>query len=452
MKKEQMRPYLRTGLTAFVVIAVSIVVYFTVFHIQTIRDAIANIQYILRPIFLGLVFAFLLLPVHKRIYGFLCEKFRAKVEKNQKLRKLFNGLSILLSLLFAFAILYVLLAMVVPQVYVSIVGLVQSIPTFINTAQTWIMKFLEDNPEIQEMFLSTYNPAALSFENWLNNEIIPNLNSLASTLEWVKESLLPNITGVISNVSSLVFQILLVFKDAFIGVIVSVYLLASKDVFAAQSKKIVYSIFSPSHGDLIVAETRNAYRIMSGFINGKLLDSLIIGIITLVCCNLFKFPYPALIALIIGVTNIIPFFGPFIGAIPAAFLILLVDPMKCLYFCLFVFVLQQFDGNILGPKILGESTGLASFWVLFSIILAGGLFGFAGMVLGVPVFAILYSILGRLVESKLKKRKLPVATCDYMGTTGEMAQWTPEPSGEEKAPAEEKTETSAPAGKKQKKS
>lgn len=415
MKNSQMKPYIRAGITAFVVIFVSTVAYFLMFHIQPIVEKVAQINGILRPIFLGLIFAFLLLPVHKRIFGFLCDRAGQQMEKKKYLRSLLNGLSILLSLLFAFAVLYVLLAMVIPQVYVSIVGLVQSIPEYFNTAQKWIMTFLEDNPDIQKMFVSSFNPAVLSIEEWLNNEIIPNLDSLSSTLKWMKESLLPNITGMISNVSSLVMQLILWLKDIFIAVIVAIYLLASKDIFAAQSKKIVYGIFPVSRGDQIVKETRNAYRIMSGFINGKLLDSLIIGIITLFCCHLFGFPYPALIAMIIGVTNIIPFFGPFIGAIPSAFLILLVDPVKFLYFCLFVFILQQFDGNILGPKILGESTGLSSFWVLFSIILSGGLFGFAGMVLGVPVFAVIYSILSRLVNSRLRKKKLPTDTREYMG-------------------------------------
>ena len=178
---------------------------------------------------------------------------------------------------------------------------------------------------------------------------------------------------------------------------------------------------------------------MSGFINGKLVDSLIIGLITFICCTIFNFPYTALIAMIIGVTNIIPFFGPFIGAIPSALLILLVDPVKFLYFCIFVFVLQQFDGNILGPKILGESTGLASFWVLFSILLFGGLFGFAGMVLGVPIFAILYSVLRRLVNRGLQKKNLSIETDEYMGLTGRLSQQPPEeaPDAEEK-PAEKK--------------
>ena len=172
----------------------------------------------------------------------------------------------------------------------------------------------------------------------------------------------------------------------------------------------------------MVEETRSAYRIMGGFINGKLLDSLIIGIIALFCCNILNFPYPELLATIIGVTNVIPFFGPFIGAIPCALLVLLVSPMQCLYFVLFVLVLQQFDGNILGPKILGDSTGLASFWVLFSILLFGGLFGFAGMVLGVPVFAMIYSLLSRLVRYGLRKRGLPENTDEYNGNIPALAQ------------------------------
>ena len=421
MKKSHLRPYFRAGVTAFVVIFVSTVFFFMMAHMQNVTEKVELIRHILRPISLGLIFAFLLLPVHNKIFRFLREHV-GKKEKSQRVLSWLKALSICLSLLFAFIVLYVLLAMMIPQVYLSIVGLVQSIPEYIDTIEKWTMKFLEDNPDIQKMFMSAVNPAALNIEDWLNNEIIPNLGSLADTLEWAKASLLPNITGVISNVSSLVFQIVMWLKDLLIAVIVSVYLLASKDTFAAQTKKIVYSVLPTHWGDLLVEETRNAYRIMSGFINGKLVDSLIIGMITFVCCTIFDFPYTALVAMIIGVTNIIPFFGPFIGAIPSALLILLVDPVKCLYFCIFVFILQQFDGNILGPKILGESTGLGSFWVLFSILLFGGLFGFAGMVMGVPVFAILYSVLRRLVNKGLRKKNLSVETDEYMGITGRLSE------------------------------
>ena len=400
----------------------AILFFFMMFHVKTLFDTVSLVAFILRPIFMGLILAFLLLPVHRHIYTFLKEQVWSQGKKNSKTLGMMNGLAIVLSLVFAFVILYVLLDMVVPQVYLSIVGLLNSIPVYIANAQEWLMKFLEDNPDIQSAFMASYDGAAAALQSWLNSEILPNLESVGTTLKWLKEAVFPNITGVVSNVSAIVLQVLLLVKDILIAVIVSVYLLARKDTFAAQTKKIVYSVFSPAHGDFIVEETREAYRIMSGFINGKLLDSLIIGIITLICCNLFHFPYPVLIAAIVGVTNIIPFFGPFIGAIPSAFLILMVNPMQCVYFIIFILVLQQFDGNILGPKILGDSTGLASFWVLFSIILSGGLFGFAGMVLGVPCFAILYNLIRRLVCHGLRKDDLPTETSVYMGTTGSMAE------------------------------
>lgn len=428
----QYRPYIRAGVTAFSVVAVSILLFFTMAHLSSIGRALEHIKLILRPIFMGLVLAFLLLPVHRHVYRFLTEKVLKKPKQNAQMLRVMNGLSILFSLVFAFALVYILLAMVVPQVYISIVGLINSIPQYIRNAEQILVEFLEDNPEIQAAVITHYDTAATSLQQWLEHDILPNLESVSSTMGWVKDTVLPNLTGVVSNVSAIVVDLLFLLKDLLIAVIVSVYLLARKDVFAAQSKKIVYSLFSPAHGDFIVEETRSAYKILSGFINGKLLDSLIIGIIALICCNLFHFPYPALLAAVVGVTNVIPFFGPFIGAIPCAILVLMVSPLQCIYFILFILVLQQFDGNILGPKILGESTGLASFWVLFSIIFFGGIFGFAGMVLGVPFFAILYSLIRRLVHHGLRRHELPVNTCVYMGTTGPMADWTEESPASEK--------------------
>ena len=233
--------------------------------------------------------------------------------------------------------------------------------------------------------------------------------------------------------STVVLALVNLLKDIIVAVIVSVYLLARKDVFAAQSKKILYSIFPTRAADLLVEESRSAYRILSGFINGTLVDSFIVGVICLICFTVFQFPYPMLLAVIIGVTNVIPFFGPFIGAIPSGLLILLVSPRQCLYFVIFIFVLQQLDGNILHPKILGSSVGLASFWVLFAVLLFGGLFGFVGMVLGVPVFAMFYSVVSRLVNRGLKKRGLPLSTEEYLGKTGPLApektSSPPEPGG-----------------------
>ena len=422
MKRNDRHPYLAAGLTAFAVVAASLCLFFALFHFSDVAHFFNMLGAILRPIFMGAVIAFLLLPVHRYILRFLTAMTPDKRIKNKRDMAFLNIVAIILSLLLAFFLFYLLLAMVIPQVYDSVVGLIQAIPDYIEVVQVWLQTFFEDNPDIQAAIMPVYSSAASSLEQWLNSDILPNLESVTTTFNWVRQTILPNITGVVAGVSGMVVGFLVLVKDLLISIIVSVYLLVRKDIFAAQSKKLIYSLFRTDIADLIVDETRNAYRIMSGFINGKLLDSLIIGIICLVCCNLFKFPYPALIATIVGVTNIIPFFGPFIGAIPCGLLIFLVNPLQAIYFAIFILVLQQFDGNILGPKILGDSTGLASFWVLFSILFFGGLFGFAGMVLGVPVFAMFYSVVSRLVTYGLRSRSLPVETEDYMGKTGPMAR------------------------------
>ncbi len=422
MKRNDRHPYLCTGITAFAVIAASLCLFFTLFHFREVACFLDELGAILRPIFMGAVIAFLLLPIHRTILRFLLSMTSEKRQKNTKDVAFLNLVAIVCSLLLAIFLIYLLLAMVIPQVYQSVVGLVNSIHTYIEVVQGWLQTFFEDNPDIQASVMSIYNSAASSLEQWLNSDILPNLESATTTLEWLRKDIVPNLTGVVAGVSGVLVGFLVLVKDLLIALIVSVYLLARKDIFAAQGKKILYSMFPTKCADLIVGEARNAYRIMSGFINGKLLDSLIIGILCFFCCSLLKFPYVALISVVIGVTNIIPFFGPFIGAIPCGLLIFLVNPLQAVYFAIFILVLQQFDGNILGPKILGDSTGLASFWVLFSILLFGGLFGFAGMVLGVPVFAMIYSVISRMVAYGLRSRNLPQETKDYMGKTGPMAR------------------------------
>ena len=422
MKRNDRHPYLSAGITAFAVIAASMLLFFLLFQAREVTGFLTRLGVILRPIFMGAVIAFLLLPIHRNILRFLTAMTSDKRKEDSRSLPFLNLVSAVFSLMVAFFLFYLLLAMVLPQVYDSVVGLIQAIPDYIESVQVWLQTFFEDNPDIQAAIMPVYSSAAASLEQWLNADILPNLESVATTFQWVRTTIWPNLTGMMAGVSGVVVGFLGLVKDLLIAVIVSVYLLVRKDIFAAQSKKIVYSLFRTDIADLIVGEARSAYRIMSGFINGKLLDSLIIGILCLICCNLLKFPYPALIAVIVGVTNIIPFFGPFIGAIPCGLLIFLVNPIQAIYFAVFILALQQFDGNILGPKILGDSTGLASFWVLFSILLFGGLFGFAGMVLGVPVFAMIYSVISRMVSYGLRSRNLPQETEDYMGKTGPMAR------------------------------
>ena len=417
MRRERYKGYIAAGVTAFLVLAATLLLFFALFHIQVIRGMVDNLFQILRPVLYGLVLAFLLLPIHRHIKEFLCAILNENQRRNERILKLVHFIAIVLSLVVAVLIIYILLAMILPQVYLSLAGFVDSLPYYLRSLQDWIMVFLHNNPGIEATVLPYLESAALSVQEWFQKDILPNLESAGTILEWVKSTILPGLTSVAFNLSAFAMAFVGLLTDILIAVIVSVYLLVRKDKMAAQSKKIVYSIFPTHVGDFIVEETRNAYRILSGFINGKLVDSLIIGMICLVCCNLFDFPYPALIATVVGVTNIIPFFGPFIGAIPCSLLILLVNPVQCIYFVIFILALQQFDGNILGPKILGDSTGLDAFWVLFSILLFGGLFGFAGMVLGVPVFAMFYSIVNRLVRYGLRKKGLPQDTSKYIGKT-----------------------------------
>lgn len=426
MKKNRYQPYLSIGITSFLVVSAAIVLHFLLTRHDTVFAFFASVVHILRPIFMGMVLAFLLLPIHRHIIEFADSILPASLSKNKSWRKVLNFLAIFLSLTFAALIIYLLLAMLLPQLYWSIVSFIQGVPESIKEMQEWLRTFLEDNPSIQATVLYYYNELASGLQQWLAS-VLPNLESATTALDWFRTQVFPSLTGVVIGLSTIVTATTTLITDLLIAVIASVYLLARKDVFAAQSKKIVYSILPTKWGDLLVAEVRNAYRIMSGFINGKLLDSLIIGIIAFFCCNWFDFPYPTLVATIIGVTNVIPFFGPFIGAIPCSILILLVSPIKCLYFVIFILALQQFDGNILGPKILGDSTGLASFWVLFSILLFGGLFGFAGMVLGVPVFAMFYSIMQRLVYRGLRRHGLSIRTEDYIGKTGPLADSVTDP-------------------------
>jgi len=404
------------------VIAAAMVLFFLFFHFKEVRAFLDVLMHILRPVCYGLVIAFLLLPIHRWIYGQL-SNLAGKVKLlTPRWQGLINLISILLSLLLAILVIYLLLLMVITQVVPSLVGLVQAAPGYIRRFQDWLIVFFKDNPEIEEFIVPYYNSIANSAQEWLQSNLLPNLSSVGAAIDWIRTEILPSLTSMASGVSAAVVAFVLLLKDLFIAIIVSIYLLLRKHTLAAQTKKLTYSIFPTRIGDLLVEETRNAYGILSGFINGKLLDSLIIGLICFVCCSIFRFPYPALVATVVGVTNIIPFFGPFIGAIPCAFLILLVSPMQCLQFVIFILILQQFDGNILGPKILGNSTGLDAFWVLFAILLAGGLFGFAGMVLGVPVFAMIYSVIRRLVNRGLRHHQLPTDTSYYIGPTEPQAK------------------------------
>lgn len=396
------------------VIVLGILFYFLTANLSMIIAFFGKVNTVLRPIYYGVILAFLLVPVYNFFYKKLYKVLEIKKEKLKN--GVVNALSILISLSLAFWLCYLLLAMVLPELYQSIENLINTVPSdFQFTTPEWLLKFFEDHPEMYENIAPYYEAAVDGINNFIATQITPKVGSVDGFTSFAQNTLLPHLTGVVTGVSTFVVSVVAFFFDLIVAVIVSIYLLSCKKTFSAQAKKLSYAIFPVNVADFLLSEVRNAYRILSGFINGKIIDSMIIGVICLIGCNMLQMPYASLIATVIGVTNVIPYFGPFIGAIPCGVLVLLVSPVKCLYFIGFIVALQQFDGNILGPKILGESTGLSSFWVLFSIILFGGIFGVVGMILGVPIFATIYSMGSRFIKYLLKKKNLPEETSSYEG-------------------------------------
>lgn len=395
MKESKFQNYICWGITALSVIALSITFAFFLSRFQQVKTTIGIVVGILMPVIYGAVLAYLLLPVYNKS-RVIISKWLSKICDKEKAVKSFSKAgATAISLIFLFIIVGGLCSMIIPQIYNSILGLQDSLGENINNLALWLQKILEDNPKVEQMVFPMYEQLTTQLQNWLTSYLVPNMST------------------VISQLSSGIFSLLLALKNILIGVIVMVYLLNIKETLAAQGKKIIYSILPVRASNLAIEELRFIHRVFGGFITGKLLDSLIIGILCFVLLTGMKMPYTLLVSVIVGVTNVIPFFGPFIGAVPSAFLILLVSPVKCLYFLIFILLLQQFDGNILGPKILGQSTGLPSFWVLFSILLFGGLYGFVGMIIAVPTFAVIYSMISGLVNRSLSKKRLSLNTSDY---------------------------------------
>ena len=395
MKNPRFKGYIYWGVTLLAVIACSVAFVFFLLKFQMVAAAAGKLVDVLMPIIYGAVLAYLMLPVYNKTRRYVTENLSVKVKNEKMVQSAARGLGTLVSLLLLIAIVVGLCWMLLPQIYTSILGLQESFSENINNLSIWLQKQLADNEALEQMVVPVYEQVTDKLETWLYDTLVPNMSMVINILS----------TGLLGVVT--------VLKNSLIGLIVMVYFLNIKDTLSAQSKKIVYSLFPLKQAKRIIEEVRFTHSVFGGFITGKLLDSLIIGVICFFCMRLLRMPYVLLVSVIIGVTNVIPFFGPFIGAIPSAFLILLVSPMKCLYFLLFVLVLQQFDGNILGPKILGESTGLPSFWVLFSILLFGGLLGFVGMVIAVPTFAVFYHLTSEYVNRCLEKKALSQSTDDY---------------------------------------
>ena len=405
MKKDN--HYVAWGLTAVAVVCAVLLFYDIVFRHSIILVYLNKLIAILAPVLYGFAMAYLLTPVVNWFERAILRHGGGRAPAKWK-----RAVSILLTWLVGVALLYALMSVLLPELYKSLVQLAKNARTYYTTIVAWAQRLLEDNPQ---------------FAAWASSAIN---DYYQSALTWLNDTLLPQVQVALAAVTGGLVGVFVFLKNLLIGIIVSVYLLATKENFAAISCRLVYTFFSEERSAWLIRGVKATNHIFSGFVRGKLLDSLIIGILCFFFSSLFQFPYAPLVSVVVGVTNVIPFFGPFLGAIPSAFLILLDSPLKCLYFILFILALQQFDGNILGPKILGDSTGISSFWVIVAILVGGGLFGVLGMFLGVPFFACVYAGIRSYSAYRLQKKGLPAVTAAY-ASHRPVPPEEPDPPGQE---------------------
>ena len=375
-------PWIKAMLAGFGALALAILLFLLLFNIDMVGDSINDILALFRPFIIGGIIAYVLAPLCNSIEKWLNQIFPEKIKKAAP------PIAVALSMIFFILVIYLLLIMIIPQLYTSIISLSETLPGQMESLINKIADLLKGNETLYGYVMTAIENIQKGFTNWVNNTLLPDMSSIISGLG----------TGVKSVLSVLL--------DIVVGAIVAVYCLAGRKNFARQAKMVLYSIAGKKLGDTIRNEAAYADKMFNGFISGKFVDSAIIGIICYFFCIIARMPNALLVSVIIGITNIIPFFGPFIGAIPTALLILVQSPMKALIFVIFILVLQQVDGNIIGPKILGDSTGLASFWILFAIMVFGGIFGFVGMIIGVPLFAVIYDIAKKLIFRGLAKHEI----------------------------------------------
>lgn len=389
MKKDGFEKYIYLMLAGFGAISLSLLFFFVLFRMDTVFGHLGKIAGILMPFIYGGILAYLVYPISKWISSYLDKM------TGDRFRNVTSTAGIFGSLFLVAVIIYLLLSMVLPQLWESIISIITGMPAMADNLTKWIADILQDNAELRNYAEMLIETSSQQLETWMTQTLLPRAQELITTLS---VSVLATLGGLF---------------DFVIGIIVCIYILKSSDKLGRQARMIIQAVFPKKASDIIFELIYETDQSFGGFIRGKLVDSLIIGVICFVCTSIMNMPYAMLISTIVGITNIIPFFGPFIGAIPSAILILTVDPMKCLYFILFVFVLQQVDGNIIGPAILGQSTGLSSIWVLFSILVFGGLFGFVGMIIGVPLFSVIYFVISKYVFKQLRGKNMEVEIDDY---------------------------------------
>ncbi len=372
--------FFKIFLAVFSAIVCSIIVFFLFSKIGIIAKALNKILKILSPIFIGIIFAYLFNPIVSKL-----EKYFNGKEKIKKMNKTKLGrvLGIIVTYLVFIILMVLFVRFFIPSLLDSLNLMFKNIPKYFENVFSFLKEICEK-----------YN---------INSKFIDNYRANINTV--IKDSVVPNIDILINNLANGITSVIKWVINIIVSFIISIYLLYDKELFSEGIDRLLKVYCSPKLYEEIIDSAKYIYKVLGGFMIARLIDSLIIGIITFVILVIFKIPYAFLIALIVGVTNIIPFFGPFIGAIPSILLLLVIKPAKALEFGIIILVIQQFDGNVLGPKLIGDKIGLKSFWVLFAIILFGGLFGFWGMLFAVPIFACIYEFCKHRVEKRIEENK-----------------------------------------------
>lgn len=381
------KKYNTIAVYAFLVIAAVIVFYLGISKFSSFIGAVNSALVIFQPFIVGFIIAY--------IVNFMLRFYEERLFEIKKISKVKKKNKRLISLVLAYlsvaVIIYLFIQFVVPQFVDSISRLANNMPTYIENVSSEFERIVEDI-NIDPEYVTT---------------VINNMNKFAEGLSEAVISFIPVIGSYAAKIASSLWNIVL-------GLIISVYMLIDKEKYVALSRKVAFAILSNKRANRILDLASRSNDTFGKFFVGKIIDSIIIGILTFIILAIFNMPYTLLVSVIIGITNIIPFFGPFIGAVPSFVIILCLSPSKAIIFLVIIFIIQQIDGNIIGPKILGNTIGISAFWILFAILIAGKVLGLIGMVIGVPVFAVVYTIVKENVERRLKKKGLETDTMSYM--------------------------------------
>ncbi len=399
--KWKTNPYICGALALFAVAAASMVFYRIISDFSGVGAIVKTVAGVLLPFIVGLALAYVLSPIYDWVRC-LCERWFSGKSKTPKrwVTGAAKTVASVAAVLFLLAVVGGLLGLVIPQGYISIRNLIESMPEKTAAVLNWI-----DG-------ISEKLGAGDSIATWLSQGISWLTTTMTS---WAESDLLPNIGEFAKKFSSGLMDAVGTVASIVIGVILCVYTLNSKELFAAQAKKLTYALFKTRTANEVLHVTRFVDETFGSYINGVMLDALVLGVLCFIVTSILQIPYALLISTLVGLFNIVPIFGPFVAIVFGSFFVLLEDPLKALIFIIVAMVLNQVDANIIAPKILGDKTGISGFWVIFAIVVGGGFFGFLGMVLGVPAFAVVYTLISRSIERRLRKKHIPEATAVYDG-------------------------------------